>query len=72
MPREHVLTSFKEIQADAGQLSGCHMKELLIYFENNWLNTVNRWNMSSCDHRTNNVCEDESCRCSFYYILLFF
>ena len=25
MPREHVLTSLKEIQADVGQLSGCHM-----------------------------------------------
>ena len=72
MPHEHALTSFKEIQADASQLSGWYMEELLIYLENNWLNTVDLWNVTSCDHRTNNVCEVESCRCRIYSILLFF
>ena len=34
------------------------MKNLLAYFENNWLSNVNLWNVFRCDTCTNNIYED--------------
>ncbi|CAF5209686.1 unnamed protein product, partial [Rotaria magnacalcarata] len=57
MPYEQVINSFNEIQADADLLPDHPMEELLLYFEKNWLNIIDLWNVSACDSRTNNVCE---------------
>ncbi|CAF1250261.1 unnamed protein product [Rotaria sordida] len=57
MPREQVVNSFNEIQADADQLPDRPMADLLKYFEQNWLNDIDLWNVFASDIRTNNVCE---------------
>ncbi|CAF3357487.1 unnamed protein product [Rotaria socialis] len=59
MPYEQVINSFNEIQADADLLPDHPMEELLLYFEKNWLNIIDLWNVSARDSRTNNVCEGE-------------
>lgn len=71
VPREHVFSCFEEIQTDAGQLPDSLMEELLQYFENNWLDKIELWNISACNNRTNNVCEGKRQRCSWWFILLF-
>ncbi|CAF4006829.1 unnamed protein product [Rotaria sp. Silwood1] len=60
MPREHVVSSFREIQADADRLPHGLMEDLLIYFETNWLDDIDLWNVSTSENRTNNVCEGEN------------
>ncbi|CAF4963719.1 unnamed protein product, partial [Rotaria sp. Silwood1] len=54
MPREHVVSSFREIQADADRLPHGLMEDLLIYFETNWLDDIDLWNVSTSENRTNN------------------
>ncbi|CAF3821104.1 unnamed protein product, partial [Rotaria sp. Silwood1] len=60
MPRDQVIRGFNEIRDNAEQLPGRLMDELLIYFENNRLVDIDLWDVSTCDTRTNNVCEDEN------------
>jgi hypothetical protein len=60
MPQELVINGFNEVRAAAGELTDCSMENLLLYFENNWLDIVDLWNVSTCDTRTNNVCEGEN------------
>ncbi|CAM4824241.1 unnamed protein product [Rotaria magnacalcarata] len=68
MPYEQVINSFNEIQADADLLPDHPMEELLLYFEKNWLNIIDLWNVSACDSRTNNVCEVKTYIDFEYYI----
>ncbi|CAF3612426.1 unnamed protein product [Rotaria sp. Silwood1] len=58
MSREQVVNGFNEIQADADQLPDYPMEELLSYFQRNWLDNIDLWNVSTCNARTNNVCEE--------------
>ncbi|CAF2396034.1 unnamed protein product [Rotaria sp. Silwood2] len=60
IPRDQVISDFNEIRDDAEQLPGRLMDELLIYFEKNRLVNIDLWNVSTCDTRTNNVCEGEN------------
>lgn len=60
VPYEHVIGCFKEIEAEADQLPGYPMKDFLLYFENNWLDNIDLWNVSTCDSRTNNACEGKN------------
>jgi hypothetical protein len=62
MPRDQVTNGFNEIRSAANQLAGGPMKDLLMYFEKNWLDDIDLSNVSKCDTRTNNVCEDENDR----------
>ncbi|CAM4834891.1 unnamed protein product [Rotaria magnacalcarata] len=57
MPSEQVINGFNDIQLVADQLPDHPMKELLLYFQKNWLDNIDLWNVSTCDTRTNNVCE---------------
>ena len=57
MPRNEVINAFNSIRADADQLAGNPMAGLLSYFETHWMNDIDLWNVSTCDSRTNNVCE---------------
>ncbi|CAF4124927.1 unnamed protein product [Rotaria magnacalcarata] len=57
MPQDTVLAGYKEIRTNAESLQDAPMKQLLTYFENNWLSDIDMWNVSTTDSRTNNVCE---------------
>ncbi|CAF1182513.1 unnamed protein product [Rotaria sp. Silwood1] len=57
MPRELITVGFKEVQAAADQLDGIEMDNILTYFENNWIDDTDLWNVYGCDTRTNNSCE---------------
>lgn len=60
MPRNEVTNAFNSIRADADQLDGHPMADLLSYFETHWMSDIDLWNVSTCDSRTNNVCEGRS------------
>ena len=60
MPVDQVKSGFNEIQSAAEQLVGSPMENLLRYFERNWLNNIELWNVFKCDTRTNNVCEGKN------------
>lgn len=62
VPRQHVVNAFNEVRAAADQLSTGPIQELLNYFDRNWMNNIDLWNVSSCDTRTNNVCEGKNHR----------
>jgi hypothetical protein len=57
MPRDKVKSSFEEIQEDASKLLDQPMDQLMEYFEDNWMNDVDLWNVSESNVRTNNNCE---------------
>lgn len=59
MPTDKVKSCFEEIQEDAYKLPDQPMDDLLEYFEDNWMNNINLWNVSESDVRTNNNCEGE-------------
>ena len=59
MPRDKVTSSFNEIQGDAHISSGSSMEQLLEYFEDQWMQDIDLWNVSAFDTRTNNTCEGE-------------
>ena len=60
MPVDQVISGFNEIQSAAEQLVGNPMEDLLRYFERNWLNNIELWNVFKRDTRTNNVCEGKN------------
>jgi hypothetical protein len=60
MPHAQVVNGFKEIRAAADRLSTGPIQNLLVYFEKNWLDNIDLWNVSKCDTRTNNVCEGKN------------
>ncbi|CAF4902937.1 unnamed protein product [Rotaria sp. Silwood1] len=45
MPRELITVGFKEVQAAADQLDGIEMDNILTYFENNWIDDTDLWNV---------------------------
>ena len=57
MPRDQVINSYNEIQAAAAELPDHPMSRLFSYFDSNWMSDIDLWNVSTCDSRTNNVCE---------------
>jgi len=62
IPHDQVLNGFNDIRAAADQISSGPIQDLLSYFEKNWLDSIDLWNVSTCDTRTNNVCEGENNR----------
>ncbi|CAF4964430.1 unnamed protein product, partial [Rotaria magnacalcarata] len=58
--QDTVLAGYKEIRTNAESLQDAPMKQLLTYFENNWLSDIDMWNVSTTDSRTNNVCEGDN------------
>lgn len=71
MPRDEVTNAFNSIRDDAGQLSGNPLAGLLSYFETNWMHDIDLWNVSTCDSRTNNVCEGRKLEEAIAYFLSF-
>ena len=62
VPREKVVSSFDEIQDDAHKLPGPPMNQLLEYYEDNWMNDIDLWNVSESNTRTNDECEGKKKR----------
>ena len=59
MPRDKVTSSFDEIHHDAQKLPESPMEPLFEYFEDQWMQDIDLWNVSASDTRTNNTCEGE-------------
>jgi hypothetical protein len=57
MPPDTVSISYDEIRSDAQHLPDLPMKELLNYFEEQWMSDIDIWNVSKIDTRINNTCE---------------
>ncbi|CAF4326014.1 unnamed protein product, partial [Rotaria sordida] len=57
MPNDTVLISYNEIRDEIQKLSDSRMEKLLNYFETQWMISIDTWNVSRTDTRTNSTCE---------------
>jgi len=59
LPVHEVETSFFNVRVTADQEAKKKLRDIFIYFDDYWLNTVpiEMWNIHECNHRTNNICE---------------
>ncbi|CAF0883326.1 unnamed protein product [Rotaria sordida] len=60
MPNDTVLISYNEIRDEIQKLSDSRMEKLLNYFETQWMISIDTWNVSRTDTRTNSTCEGGS------------
>lgn len=70
LPVEEVETSFYNLRATTDLVVKKKLRDLFFYFDDDWINTVsiNMWNVSDCQHHTNNICEG---RVNLYFALLY-
>ena len=59
LPADEVETSFYNLRATADPEVKKDLREIFLYFDDYWLNTVpiELWNVHGCPYRTNNICE---------------
>ncbi|CAF4145951.1 unnamed protein product, partial [Adineta steineri] len=59
LPVDEVETSFYTLRTTADQEVKKKLRDIFLYFDNYWLNTVpvEMWNVYGCNNRTNNICE---------------
>ena len=59
LPIEEVETSFYNLRATANATLKKQLRDLFLYFDSHWINTVpiKMWNVSDDQYRTNNFCE---------------
>ncbi|CAF1525012.1 unnamed protein product [Adineta ricciae] len=59
LPINEVENAFYSLRTTADQEVKKKLRDLFLYFDDYWLNTVpvEMWNIHGCDHRTNNICE---------------
>ena len=60
LPIDGVETSFYTLRATADPEVKRKLRDVFLYFDNYWLNTVpvEMWNVHWYNYRTNNICED--------------